>query len=327
MNGNQKSTINITLESEEQGIDSLTGQVLSEPLVSSNSLTLANTSDTRTLSIEEELRGFPGGKVTVPVFINDTDKVQSLTLTLNYDTDVFDVIDPVEDTETNEAIRRTGISDNWKLTAEEGDNPDAELANPAAMVDDEAGEIKISLFNSTDEVTPAGSDNIVEIDLTIAADAPIDSTGSIDLRSARLGIDGETEETVLGDSLLGDGTVTVVAGGSIDIDGNGVADALTDGVLMVRHLFGFTGNSLIDGAVSPNATRTTADEIQTYISQIESNIDIDGNGVADALTDGVLMVRHLFGFTGNSLIDGAVSPDSTRTTADEITSAINDLIP
>ena len=316
MNGNQELITYETLE--EQSTDELTRSLVLDPLVDSDSITL---------SIEEELTGFPEGTVTVPIFINDADKVQSLNLTLDYDTDIFDVIDPVEDTETNEAIRRTGISKDWKLIAGEGDNPDAELANPVAMVDDEAGKITISLFNPTNEVTPAGSGNILEIDFTIAADATIDSTGSIDLQTARLGIDGKTDETVLGDSLLGDGTVTVGAGGSIDIDGNGAADALTDGVLVVRHLFGFTGNSLIDGAVSTNATRTTADEIQTYISQIESSIDIDGNGAADALTDGVLIVRHLFGFTGNSLIDGAVNTNATRTTADEIASAIDDLIP
>ncbi len=328
MSGNPELIINEI--SGEQQLDELTGSPLvagDELLtVERDSVTLANSISDRTLSIEEELTGFPGGIVTVPIFINDATDLASVNLTLNYDTQVFDVIDPVEDTATNEAIRRTGISADWTLTPQEGDDPDAELGNPAANVNDEAGTISISLFNPTG-VSPMGSGNILEIDFTVAADAPTDSPTTIDLREAELGFDdGTNKDTInLGDSLLGDGTVTVGVGG-IDIDGNGVADALTDGVLIVRDLFGFSGDSLIDGAIGTNAARTSADEIQAYISQIESSIDVDGNGVADALTDGVLIVRHLFGFSGDSLIDGAIGTNATRSTAEEIASAINDLI-
>ena len=267
MSGNQELITNEI--SGEQSIDELTGNTLSESLVGSGPIILANTASDPNLSIQDNLTGISGGTLTVPISINDATGVQSLTLTLNYDTNIFDVIDPVEDTETNEAIRRTGISEDWTLTAGEGDNPDAELPNPVAKVDDENGEIEISLFNPNG-VTPEGSGNIVEIDFSISADAATDSTTTIDLRSARLGIDGKTDETVLGDSLLGDGTVTVGVGGSLDVDGNGATDALTDGVLIVRHLFGFSGDSLIDGAIGTNATKTTADEIASAINDLIS---------------------------------------------------------
>ena len=52
-----------------------------------------------------------------------------------------------------------------------------------------------------------------------------------------------------------------------DIDGNGVVDALTDGLLLLRYLFNVSGSSLIDGAIAINATRTSASDIQQYIEQ------------------------------------------------------------
>ena len=52
---------------------------------------------------------------------------------------------------------------------------------------------------------------------------------------------------------------------SIDVDGDGNIDPLTDGLLIIRYLLGFTGNLLIDGAVSANATRTSSIEIENYI--------------------------------------------------------------
>jgi hypothetical protein len=56
---------------------------------------------------------------------------------------------------------------------------------------------------------------------------------------------------------------------NLDIDGNGVADALSDGVLIVRYLFGFRGAVLIDGVVDTvDGTRTTAPEIEAYIQSI-----------------------------------------------------------
>ena len=52
---------------------------------------------------------------------------------------------------------------------------------------------------------------------------------------------------------------------SIDVDGDGSVDPLTDGMLIIRYLLGFSGNSLIDGAVGTDATRKTSEEIEDYI--------------------------------------------------------------
>ena len=57
------------------------------------------------------------------------------------------------------------------------------------------------------------------------------------------------------------------------------------------------------------------------------SLDIDGNGKAEPLTDGLLVIRYLFGFSGESLIQGAVAPDASRKGADEIAAAVEALVP
>jgi hypothetical protein len=51
-----------------------------------------------------------------------------------------------------------------------------------------------------------------------------------------------------------------------DVDGNGVAEPLTDGLLILRYLFGFRGNVLINGAVGPGCTRCDAPAIEAFIA-------------------------------------------------------------
>jgi len=125
---------------------------------------------------------------------------------------------------------------------------------------------------------------------------------------------------------------TVIATGDgeddqADVDGNGVADALTDGILIIRRLFGFTGAALIDGAVGEGCTRCDATAIAGYIDQIQDGLDVDGNGLTDALTDGLLIIRYLFGFQGSALTDGAVGVGCTRCTAEEISEYCATLVP
>lgn len=55
----------------------------------------------------------------------------------------------------------------------------------------------------------------------------------------------------------------------VDIDGNGSAQALTDGLLVVRYLLGLRGAALIAGATgAAGATRTTAPAIEAYLQSL-----------------------------------------------------------
>ncbi len=83
---------------------------------------------------------------------------------------------------------------------------------------------------------------------------------------------------------------TTVGSPHIDIDGNSSYDALTDGLLIVRNLAGLTGTSLTGGAIGQGATRSTPAEIVQYLDTIRPHLDVDGDGIADALTDGLLMM-------------------------------------
>ena len=92
---------------------------------------------------------------------------------------------------------------------------------------------------------------------------------------------------------------------------------LTDGLLILRRLFDFTGATLIAGAVDlVDCTRCTAPAIEQYIAHLGLQLDIDGDGELEPLTDGLLIARWLFGFRGATLTNNAVDlSDCTRCTA------------
>ncbi|GCL34680.1 hypothetical protein PA905_39060 [Planktothrix agardhii CCAP 1459/11A] len=106
----------------------------------------------------------------------------------------------------------------------------------------------------------------------------------------------------------------------LDIDGNGQAHALTDGVITLSSLFGFTGDSLTEGKVASDGQRIYPDEITNYLEQAQSNmLDVDGNGTPNALTDGVIQLAYLFGFRGDQLANPAyIGTGATRITGQQL---------
>lgn len=114
---------------------------------------------------------------------------------------------------------------------------------------------------------------------------------------------------------------------TFDIDNNSQPDALTDGLLFIRHLFGINGEGLISEVIGSDAKRTSADSISNYLISASADLDIDGNGVADALTDGLLLLRYLFGLRDENLIDGVIAPDATRISASEIEAYLDSRMP
>ncbi len=108
-----------------------------------------------------------------------------------------------------------------------------------------------------------------------------------------------------------------------DIDGDGKTQPLTDGLLSIRYLFGFRGDALITQVHNSAATRTSANQLEAYLAAHLSDMDIDGNGKTEALSDGLLLLRSLFGFKGNALTAGAIGEHATRTEATEIIAFIN----
>ena len=68
-------------------------------------------------------------------------------------------------------------------------------------------------------------------------------------------------------------------------------------------------------------------EIQSQISLLGDLADIDGNGDIDALTDGLLTLRYLFGLEGDALIAGVIAENATRVTAADIEIHLETLTP
>ena len=56
---------------------------------------------------------------------------------------------------------------------------------------------------------------------------------------------------------------------TLDIDGTGTISALTDGLLILRFLFGFTGATLPAGAVGGGCSRCDAATIEPYLQTLD----------------------------------------------------------
>ena len=75
--------------------------------------------------------------------------------------------------------------------------------------------------------------------------------------------------------------------------------------------------------MAPGCTRCSVAAIESRLAASNSQLDIDGDGELEPLTDGVLVVRWLFGFRGDELIEGSTRVDlqeCTRCTAPAIES-------
>jgi hypothetical protein len=114
---------------------------------------------------------------------------------------------------------------------------------------------------------------------------------------------------------------------SFDIDQSGSLAALTDGLLVMRHLFDFSGDTLVANAMDTSAIRNSASDISSYLTDAQTELDIDGSGDVQALTDGLLLIRYLFDFRGDSLIKNAIGTSATRTSSAEIEAYIAARIP
>ena len=98
-----------------------------------------------------------------------------------------------------------------------------------------------------------------------------------------------------------------------DVDGNGATDPLSDGIVILRYLAGFTGSTLMDGVVDPQGARTDEASIMSHLRDIEDAfLDPDGDVESKPLSDGIAVLRNLAGFSGDTLVDGVVNPQGIR---------------
>jgi len=110
----------------------------------------------------------------------------------------------------------------------------------------------------------------------------------------------------------------------LDIDGNGALDALTDGRLVLLYLLEQLNESTVASSIAPDATRTTLAEIEGYLDSIRPLLDIDGNGMVDALSDGRLNVAAQLEVL-EAVLQTALGEDPTRTTSEQIQAYLDSL--
>jgi len=121
-------------------------------------------------------------------------------------------------------------------------------------------------------------------------------------------------------------------GFTLDVDDNGEINPLTDGRLIIFYLF-FGNLDAIDddeigSAIGTGANRNTVDAITNYLdSARDIMLDVDGNGDADAQSDGILIMHYMFENTGESLISGALAPDATRITPEAVIEFLQEFDP
>lgn len=111
-----------------------------------------------------------------------------------------------------------------------------------------------------------------------------------------------------------------------DFDGNGEADALTDGLILLRHAFGVSGPSLTNGVMALNSTMSSED-VAVAVEKAAMIADVDGNGEVNALTDALVVLRYLFGMRDQVLVDGVIATDATRVSFEAIEQHIEFFMP
>lgn len=77
----------------------------------------------------------------------------------------------------------------------------------------------------------------------------------------------------------------------------------------------------------PGSSGLNGAAISSYLTDADTDLDIDGNGESKALTDGLVLIRYLFGFTGNALTAGAIGDNAQRDSAEQIEAYIQERLP
>ena len=240
-------------------------------------------------------------QLTVSYDVSDgEDDLTGLGLRMHYDSSVLTFVTFDSVLESNNISALGPIQDTQDIDNDSSTDQYIS-ASWASLYIDWPGGLPADLFNAIFEVS--NNETLSQTDINFSA---ISTT-------AGYGFSGEPYN------------LNIIAG-SWDFDGNGAVDALTDGLLLLRHAFGLSGSTLTDFAVSPDSPNT-ATEIETHMNRIMSIADIDGDGNVDALTDGLLLLRYAFELRGDNLVANVISDNAARTSSAGIESYIEAHMP
>jgi hypothetical protein len=105
----------------------------------------------------------------------------------------------------------------------------------------------------------------------VGAELQVNTYTSGSQNRSAVGVDGDGDLVIAWQSATQDGSGYGVfvqrfsTPAILDLDANGSADPLTDGLLLLRSLFGFTGATLTSGAIGGGCNRCDAAAIEAYI--------------------------------------------------------------
>jgi hypothetical protein len=216
-------------------------------------------------------------------------------------------------------------------TDSDGTGNNADTDDDGDGVSDSNDDLPLDPTNDTDNDGVANNADVYPENNLYTKDS--DSDGMPDAWETKYGLnpndasDASSDQDNDGVSALDEFLAGTIPSGSLDIDGNDDYDALTDGLLLLRGMFGLDGSALVTGTIASDAIYTESVDIESRIATLGDLADIDGNGEIDALTDGLLTLRYLFGLEGDTLINGVVASDATRTSAEEIEAHLETLMP
>ena len=239
----------------------------------------------------------------------------------------------------NVALKNSGASADGTL-GHTGIASASSMSTPEGVAVDDSGRLyvadtqfnRILIFNNaSSKANGANADNVLGQTNFTASTANTGGLSASTLsRPSAIVFDGAAQVLWTADYVNSRALRYSLLGAVLDIDASGAPskyDALTDGLLTLRYLFGLSGSSLTSGALGGTATRADPVTIKTYLDSIRPMLDIDGNGTSDALTDGLLVIRYLFGLRGASLTAGAIGPNAMRNTAPLIEAYLQSLMP
>jgi hypothetical protein len=158
-------------------------------------------------------------------------------------------------------------------------------------------------------------DVLFDVSFEASSADPVNTVVNFSEVDASLGYDFETSNFDLS-----------VLPASWDFDGNGSADALSDGLMLLRYTFGIQDIRMTTNAVAEDAT-LTPEQVVSAMHDAMIIADIDNSSDVSALTDGLTLLRYLFGLRGEVLIDSVIDPTAARTDATDIETYIEAYMP
>jgi hypothetical protein len=90
-----------------------------------------------------------------------------------------------------------------------------------------------------------------------------------------------------------------------------------EGLLYLRYMFGLRGAALVSGINWPN-TIPAASLVEARIVRQLPELDLDGDNMTIATSDGLMLLRAMLGLKGTAVTNGAVNPSGTRSNWDAV---------